>query len=233
MSSRGKLLLSGILAMLAVSMIAASTASAIEEQPHYIKGKTEVTTELKGKGTLGEFFIEVPGLKFTVLCKGIDTGVRVGPKWDSKLVIEFTECSVFLNGVLSPECKAKEPIKLNLLDQLVYTKGKKPETLLDIFYSAEEAKFATVTLMGECGADEGKYEVLGSAIATMNPNKPGTEAVKHELKFNGISGPTGVYFNHSTNTEEKAGKLSLSSGPAYLKGEIKQELESTEKYGAE
>jgi hypothetical protein len=233
MSSRGKLLLSSILAMLVVSMAISSTAMAIEEQPHYIKGKAEVTTELKGLGTIGEFFIEVPGFKLTILCKGVDNKVGIGPKWESKLTIEFKECSVFENGILVPGCEVKEPIVVNLLDQLVYKKGKKAEELLDIFYPAKGTEFARVTLREGCGAEAGIHEVEGSAIAVMNPNAPGTESIKHELKFNGEAGPTGTYFNHHTKTEEAAGKMLWAGKPAYLKGEIKQELASGEKYGAE
>jgi hypothetical protein len=243
MSSRGKLLLLILLAVSATSMAAASTAVAVEEQPHYIKGGKELTEELKGKGTIGEFFIEVPHFvsskPFTVLCKGIDSKVGIGSKWKSKLTIEFTECSVKEEGKEIPECDVKEPISVKMLDQLVYKKGKKGEEILDIFFPEEGKKFtgstlAKLTLTGAgCGVLEGMYKAEGSAIMVPSPDKPGEEAEKIKLTSEGSEAPTGKYFNHETSTEETAGALKFGGDQAFLKGKIEQELESKEKYGAD
>jgi hypothetical protein len=230
----------GIAASLVVSLTCSSIAMAAEERPHYIKKGVEINTELNGKGTIGEFFIEGKiGIgETTVLCEGVDNSIKIGAKWKSKLTIEFTKCSVFFKGEKVANCAPDEPITIALRDQLIYKNGLKTEEILDIFYPATGktflgSTFATVIIEGSgCGVLEGVYKVTGSAIAVMTPNKSGEETTEKMLiKFNGKTAPTGNYFNRENEKTEVAGKLLFDSTEANLKGAITQELESKEKFG--
>jgi hypothetical protein len=220
--------------MLVLSAIGPPPAAA-EELPHFISEGVEIVEPLNGRGKLNEFYIEVPGLSFSVLCTGVDGEIVVGTGSKSKLTIEFTKCTVFVEGRELPQCKVKEPIVIDLRDQLIYKKGKKGEEIFDIFYPAA-GKFAAgvftdVAIEGACLV-KGHYEVKGSAIAVPSPNTPGKEAKVVKLSFNGKEAPTGSYENQETKKAEEAGELNLTGKRAYLKGSVEQELENGEEYGA-
>jgi hypothetical protein len=240
MLSKGKLSLLGFLAIFALSLAVSSTAAAVEPLPHFISEKKELKVEFPGKGKLGEFYIEVPGFEFIVLCAAVDNKVEIGPSGKSKLTIEFKNCKVY-NLKLEPlPCTVSEPIIIKLRDQLVYKNHKEGEEILEIFYPDEGAgvsKFSagvfTKITIKACVLFEGKYEVKGSAIAFPSPNTPGKEAKLIKLNFNGKEAPTGTYYNQETKKEEEAGKMKLAGKEAFLKGTIEQELENKAEYGAE
>lgn len=230
MTSRGKRFMLSMLVVTALSGVATSVAAA-EERPHYIKGGTEITGELKANVTPGKFSISIPLAKLVVNCEGVASGA-VGPKWKSKLRLEFTTCSV--QGASA--CGVAVPFVVELQDQLVYKKGKKGEEIYDIFFSASSKKFAGVFTIidftGTSCALEGENPIKGSVIAIPTPNKPGEEAKTLKLGFNAESAPTGKYTNEENGKEEEAGKLSFASDPTFLSGEATLELETKEAFGA-
>jgi hypothetical protein len=230
MMSKAKLFVLSLLAVAAISGLASSIAAA-EEQPHYIKGGTELTEELKANSTLSKFTISITIAKLTIQCEGSASGGRVGLQGKSKLKITFTTCS--LQGAAN--CSVTVPFVLELQDQLVYAKGKKGEEIYDIFFSASSKKFAglfaVIDFAGSGCALAGEQPIKGSAIA-VPATKPGEETKSFKLTFSGEAAPTGKYFNVETSKEEEAGKLSFGSDPTFLSGEATLELESAAAFGA-
>jgi hypothetical protein len=159
---------------------------------------------------------------------------RIGPQWHSELDIEFNKCLV--EGLAN--CTVEEPILINLDDQLVYKASKKGEEIYDVFYGAAAGKFAggvffTITFEGALCPLEGVTAARGSAIALPTPKKPGEEATVLKLKFMGETALKGTYLNKSNEKEEKAGEMTFGGAAASLEGEVKMELPTKEKFGAE
>jgi hypothetical protein len=232
-----KLFLLGLCITAAVAATAPATAAA-EETPHFIKGGKEVTEELRVNGTITSFFLRVPALGYKFLCEGIDNKASIGAKWKSKLTIEFTKCTVYtVEGEEIPQCKVMEPVKIELLDQLIYKGGKKGEEIYDVFYGASSKKFtglfSTIKFEGEDCAIAGTNAIKGSAVGLPTPKKPGEEAEVFKLKFMGETALSGNYLNRENETVEKAGELKFGSSAASLEGEVKLELLGKEKFGGE
>jgi hypothetical protein len=237
MSHARRLFLLGLIAI-AASATACSVASAAEESPHYIKGGVEIAKETAVKSTINTFFFKILNLKLLILCGGVDSHASIGPKWQSKVTIEFSKC---MTREPATGCEVEPEFDFILHGQLLYKAGKKGEEIYDVFFGEIGKVFKFTGNMGlvpfletnTCAfnADE---PVKGSAIAVPKHNKPGEEAEVLELKFNGETAPTGEYINRENEAKEQAGKIEFGFGnAAFLEGEIKMELAGKEKFGVQ
>ncbi|HUN77753.1 MAG TPA: hypothetical protein VMU32_02415 [Solirubrobacteraceae bacterium] len=233
MSSRSGRLLSTLTTVIALGAVAAPLAAA-EETPHFIKGGLEVAKETEVKSAVHSFFIKTPFDNMLVLCPGVKSKASIGAKWKSKLTVEFSECMVTEPAGCTI---AGGKVNIQMIDQLVYAKGKKGEELYDIFFSEAHKTFAGVLAEikfegAEC-VIAGVKPITGSAIALPSPNKPGEEAEKVTFKFGGEAGLTGKYVNQENKKEETAGTLKFGANPAFLYGEVSLEIGEKETFGGE
>lgn len=120
MSHGRRLILLGLIAI-AASATACSVASA-EENPHYIKGGVEIKEETAVKSTINTFFFKIKVLGLLVLCGGVDSHASIGPKWKSKVTIEFSKC---MTREPAMGCEVEPEFDFVLHNQLVYKAGKK------------------------------------------------------------------------------------------------------------
>ena len=234
MSHGRRLFLLGLVAILA-SATTCSIASAAEENPHFIKGGAEITKETAVKSTINTFFFKVKVIGLLVLCGGVDSHASIGPKWKSKITIEFSKC---MTREPATGCEVEPAFDFVLHGQLVYKSGKKTEEIYDVFFGQTGGVFKFSGDMGNVPfletntcAFNGLEPIQGSAIAVPKNNKPGEEAEVLELKFNGEAAPTKKYINRENETEEQAGQIKFDGDTSFLEGEIKVELEPKEKFG--
>lgn len=214
----------------------ASSAAMGEETPHFIKGGKEIVETLAATTSVKEFFVRVPSLESSVICEKVKSESSVGPKWKSKIKLEFESCTT--SGVEFNNCKAVEPVTFELAGQLVYKAGKKGEEIYEVVYGSAgktfEGVFGSIEFEGaKCVEDEEKLPVRGSAIGLPNPKKPGEEAVSNKITFAGSAMPSGKYVNQENGKEEVAGAMKFTTKEAFLEGGVTVELKSGEKFGAE
>ncbi len=219
-----------LVAMLAISAVAAASASATVTGPIWevggaklgtgveeaLTGKASSAYELKGKA-FG--FIEV-----AITCKkAANSGSIIGgePGTDAT-TIEYTECSSSL-------CTPTEPIVTKAKSELVYYTASSKTFIGDLF----SPKTGTVFTEIKCGSITAK--VTGSIVGELL-----NEAGEPVLKSGSAAGKVGFvrfagsssekYENHKG--ESKTAELVLEGNPSTLKGTTEVTLNSGSSYRA-
>jgi hypothetical protein len=208
---RGILL--GVLAALALSAVAAATASAHE----YFAEGSKITGLLDGTSTSGKSILgaEILGTKVEIVSTLSSGTFSIGPNGTSTFTVNFTGLTLEeINSkgelIVLTKCTVQSPFKFTGLDQLLETSGK----WLDTFSPPSGSKiFAEFKIIGsECAlAKTAAYKMEGSFNAILI--KPEEERLLGMIEFNPKeAGSQSLQFGGDPATFESTQSLTLNDG---------------------
>jgi hypothetical protein len=235
--TRIRLLLSGLLAVFALSAVAASAASADVYEWH-VKGLPLVGSK-NITSTGGPFTLEgkVGTVAVEIECKkqgltGTKNNIKAGNPGTDEAEITFTECKL----IGAAKCKitvGTAKVKSEIVE--IITKEnedlKTKETglnLVGILFTPTGTNFTTITSEGaECAIKFKEQAVTGSTVAGVSPEEQ--EAVTNKLIWKD-SNPVVEY--ETFQDVKKTTGLTFAGNAAELVGESNVTLESKEEFGA-
>jgi hypothetical protein len=205
-------ILLGVLAALALSAVAAATASAHE----YFAEGSKITQLLDGTSTSGKSILgaEILGTKIEIISTLSSGTFSIGPNGTSTFTTNLTGLTIEeINSkgelIALPKCTV-ETIVFSGIDQLLETSGK----WLDTFSPKSPSKiFAEFKITGsECSlAKAAKYKMEGSFNAILI--EPETEKLLGMIEFNPKeAGSQSLTFAGSPATLESTQSLVLNDG---------------------
>jgi hypothetical protein len=185
---RIRLLLSGLLAVLAVSVSAAAQASAA--QHYFLVEETEVAPKqsftFEGTSKASKMEGSVAKVKVVIKCEKDVLSGSLEESGINKSTIEYKECKLFSEKEkeVITGCKVTEPIVAKVKGNIIGAEESETrEPVEDKFSAQEGSEFTKIEIVNkekETCIAAGKYPVTGSQICKL-PNGE-KEATEHEIE---------------------------------------------------
>jgi hypothetical protein len=238
MSFKPRVALLGVLALVILSGIATSAASA--SNPSWKVNGTKLAAQTKEAAKItalesSELKGKVVGDATTIICttavaeNAYIEGNGAGAGQDGAKGITFTNCTTTIVGLAN--CRVNVPIKTSQLKSHLVTYGEGQEKIGDLFEPSQSSGeyvalgFHSASETEKCAIPEAeKFPVKGSVVAEVKTG----EAVKGELTY-----PTTPITKAKLEGQAIEPKLSLGGNPgAIFAGRFEVELVSGKKFGA-
>jgi hypothetical protein len=251
MGLRAKLVCSGVLVAVALSMVGPASAAALQTQGPFwhVSGSMlpiGTSKEVGGglvAGTTAKLYATVGNLELAIECTEANvTSANISnnsQQGQDEATVEFAKCKVSKRE--SPTsayaaftgCEVKEPIKTTAVSRLWYhTKPGPPtertNTIQDVFFPKTEDDFSKITLKEGCGTAAGIHEVEGNVAAEISPQYK--EAKEGKLLFP-VTQQRHVWRPTGSSTWTETQNVLIFEHEARLEGEAKVELCSGEEFG--
>ena len=219
--TRIRLILLSMMAVLGVSVVAATSASAAEPLTRYTVAGSEITGTKAVTGSVGTAQLNSVILTSKIMIECTKNELKnalIGPIGKSSGEIKFETCTLYTiekgkKTSQATKCKVTEPITFKFIDLLIMGPGGLIE---DEFKPAVGEEFVTIHLENngaETCALKGAYETTGSYVASLGAEGE-VSKTEHEVVYTSTGSKVKLHKEPTSFTNKTT--LKLVSGEEWL-----------------